>query len=82
MWGENRFEWEKLQALTQSLSPQVIPFSIPRIEYAMNLNTSSGFADAGATLLEKLYVCWDSDVEHGGNGVGEGNCGPRQMGCQ
>lgn len=55
--------------------PQVIPFSIPRIEYATNLYTSSGFADAGATLLEKLYVCWDSAVEHGGNGGGRGTVG-------
>lgn len=58
MWGENRSEWEKLQALTQPLSPQVIPFSIPHIEYAMDrLYTGGLFADGGATLLEKLYVC-------------------------
>nr|XP_019604904.1 PREDICTED: fatty-acid amide hydrolase 1-like [Rhinolophus sinicus] len=40
--------------LLQDAGHQVIPFSIPRIEYAMNLYTSSGFADAGATFLEKL----------------------------
>ncbi|XP_032970623.1 vitamin D3 hydroxylase-associated protein [Rhinolophus ferrumequinum] len=40
--------------LLQDAGHQVIPFSIPRIEYATNLYTSSGFADAGATLLEKL----------------------------
>lgn len=83
MRRENRAGWEKLQALTQPLSPQVIPFSIPRIEYAMQkLYTGGLFADGGATLLEKLYVCWDSDMEHGGNGVGEGTCGSGLVGCQ
>lgn len=33
----------------------------------------------GAPVLEKLYVCWDSD---GGNGVKEGNYGAGLMGCQ
>ncbi|MBW04507.1 Fatty-acid amide hydrolase 1, partial [Eschrichtius robustus] len=33
----------------------------------------------GATLLEKLYVCWDSDMGHGGNGEGAGgNLSPRR----
>ncbi|XP_070259405.1 fatty-acid amide hydrolase 1-like [Myotis yumanensis] len=41
--------------LLQDAGHEVIPFSIPRIEYAMQkLYTGGLFADGGATLLEKL----------------------------
>lgn len=41
--------------LLQDAGHQVIPFSIPHIEYAMDrLYTGGLFADGGATLLEKL----------------------------
>lgn len=81
--------WVALQTLTQSLSPQIIPFSIPRIEYAVQHLFMGGlFGDGGATLLEKLYVCQDSDVRHGaGDGDGgalsprKGLCGPVLVGC-
>lgn len=52
---------------------QVIPFSIPHIKYAVKHLFEGGlFADGGATLLEKLYVCQDSDMGHGENRVGGG----------
>lgn len=36
------------------------------------------FADGGATLLEKLYICQDSDIGHGiGGGAGR-DSGPRK----
>lgn len=68
---------------------QVIPFSIPRIEYAVeHLFVGGLFANGGATLLEKLYVCQDSDVGHGaGDRAGgdlsprKGLCGPGLVGC-
>lgn len=82
MQSENRARWEKLQALTQPVS-KVIPFSIPWIEYAIkHLYTGGLFADGGATLLEKLYICWDSDMGQGRNGMGDGICGPGLVGCQ
>ena len=56
-----------------ALSPQLIPFSVPRIEYAfIHLFTGGLYADGGATLLEKLCVCWDSEMGHGGKGAEEG----------
>uniref|UniRef100_A0A8C0KRA5 Fatty-acid amide hydrolase 1 n=1 Tax=Canis lupus dingo TaxID=286419 RepID=A0A8C0KRA5_CANLU len=45
--------------LLQDAGHQVIPFSIPRIEYAVkHLFVGGLFADGGATLLEKLDFCW------------------------
>lgn len=81
MQREHGAEQEELQALTRPLSPQVIPFSVPRTQYAFfHLYQGTLFADGGATLLEKLYVCWDSDVGCGGNGVEEGAGGSRALG--
>ncbi|XP_029082845.1 fatty-acid amide hydrolase 1-like [Monodon monoceros] len=45
------------------------------------------FAEGGATLLEKVYICWGSDMRHGGNGEGAGgNLSPRRgaagLGCK
>ncbi|XP_020732825.2 fatty-acid amide hydrolase 1-like [Odocoileus virginianus] len=55
MQREHGAEREELQALTRPLSPQVIPFSVPRTEYAyFNLFLGNLFADGGASLLEKL----------------------------
>nr|XP_055197775.1 fatty-acid amide hydrolase 1-like isoform X1 [Nyctereutes procyonoides] len=52
--------------LLQDAGHQVIPFSIPRIEYAVkHLFVGGLFADGGATLLEKLYICQDSDKGEG-----------------
>ncbi|XP_034510961.1 vitamin D3 hydroxylase-associated protein [Ailuropoda melanoleuca] len=57
--------------LLQEAGHQVIPFSIPRIEYAVqHLFVGGVFADGGATFLEKLYICQDVDVGHG---IGEGD---------
>lgn len=81
MQREHGGEQEELQALSRPLSPQVIPFSVPRTEYAFfHLFLGSLSADGGASLLEKLYVCWNSDVGCDGNGVEEragGSLSPR-----
>ncbi|XP_053433365.1 vitamin D3 hydroxylase-associated protein-like isoform X2 [Nycticebus coucang] len=43
--------------LLQDAGHQVIPFSIPRVEYAIkHLYMGGLYADGGATLLQKLYV--------------------------
>ncbi|XP_064443617.1 vitamin D3 hydroxylase-associated protein-like [Mirounga angustirostris] len=75
--------------LLQDAGHQVIPFSIPRVEYAVeHLFVGHLFADGGATLLEKMYICQDSDVGHGaGDRAGgdlsprKGLCGPGLVGC-
>uniref|UniRef100_A0A452VGB6 Fatty-acid amide hydrolase 1 n=1 Tax=Ursus maritimus TaxID=29073 RepID=A0A452VGB6_URSMA len=68
--------------LLQEAGHQVIPFSIPRIEYAVQYLFLGGvFADGGTTLLEKLYVCQDSDVGHGLGDAAGGDLSPRKGLC-